>query len=283
MSQAPPFQIRIATRADLDLMIAWAAHEGWNPGLADGDCFHAADPAGFLVGCLGDQPVACISVVKYEPDFAFLGFYIVKPEQRGQGHGFRLWQDGMARLGDRVVGLDGVVAQQENYKKSGFVLAHNNIRFGGVPGCEPPRDPRIVSIDAGLGDAVVAYDRPFFPARRDAFMRCWLKPERREGRALIENGTVRGYGVIRPCQSGFKIGPLFAETDEGADLLFRALVAGAKGQEVFLDCPEPNRPATDLATRYGLAPVFETARMYRGAAPALPLARIYGITTFELG
>ena len=33
----------------------------------------------------------------------------------------------------------------------------------------------------------------------------------------------------------------------------------------------------------GLTPVFETARMYRGPAPALPLERIFGITTFELG
>jgi len=29
--------------------------------------------------------------------------------------------------------------------------------------------------------------------------------------------------------------------------------------------------------------VFETARMYTGPAPAIDLARIYGITTFELG
>ena len=66
-------------------------------------------------------------------------------------------------------------------------------------------------------------------------------------------------------------------------MLFRALAAGAKGAQVFLDCPEPNRAATDLAARYRLSPVFETARMYRGAAPALPLDRIYGITSFELG
>ncbi len=123
----------------------------------------------------------------------------------------------------------------------------------------------------------------FFPAARDAFLRCWLRPERREGRTLIEEGTVRGYGVIRPCRRGFKIGPLFADTNEAADALFRALAASAKGEEVFLDCPDPNRPATDLAARYGLSPVFETARMYRGAVPDLPLSRIYGITTFELG
>ena len=114
-------------------------------------------------------------------------------------------------------------------------------------------------------------------------MRCWLRPERREGRALVEDGAVRGYGVIRPCRRGFKIGPLFADSADRADLLFRALAASANGEEVFLDCPEPNRPATDLAARYHLSPVFETARMYRGVAPALPLARSYGITTFELG
>jgi GNAT superfamily N-acetyltransferase len=279
----PSLHIGTATRAELDLMVEWAANEGWNPGLADVDCFYAADPAGFLVGRLGDEPVGCISVVTYKPAFAFLGFYIVKPELRGQGYGLRLWQAGMALLDNRIVGLDGVVAQQENYKRSGFVLAHRNIRFGGMPDCKQPLDARLASIGSDLVDAVVLYDRTFFPATRDAFLRCWLRPVERKGLALIENGAVRGYGVIRACQRGFKIGPLFADIDEGADLLFRALAADAKGAEVFLDCPEPNRAATDLAARHGLSPVFETARMYRGAAPELPLQRIFGISTFELG
>jgi Acetyltransferase (GNAT) domain/Acetyltransferase (GNAT) family len=275
--------IGTATRAELDLMVEWAAGEGWNPGLADADCFHAADPAGFLIGRLNGEPVGCISVVTYQPAFAFLGFYIVKPEHRGRGHGFSIWQAGMARLAGRVVGLDGVIAQQDNYRKSGFVLAHRNIRFGGVVDCEQPRDVSIAAIGADLVGAVVAYDRAFFPAARDAFLRCWLRPVPRTGLALVEGGAVRGYGVMRACQRGCKIGPLFADTDEGADLLFRALAASAKGEEVFLDCPEPNRLATELAARYGLSPVFETARMYRGAAPTLPLPRIYGISTFDLG
>jgi len=94
---------------------------------------------------------------------------------------------------------------------------------------------------------------------------------------------VRGYGVVRACRNGYKVGPLFADDEEGADILFRALAASANGQPVFLDCPEPNRSATDLATRYGLSPVFETARMYRGGTPNVPLRQIYGITTLELG
>jgi GNAT superfamily N-acetyltransferase len=276
-------QICIATRPDLDRMVDWATGEGWNPGLADGDCFYAADPAGFLVGRLDDEPAGCISVVRYEPGFAFLGFYIVKPERRRQGYGFQLWQAGMARLAGRVVGLDGVIAQQENYRKSGFVLCHRNIRFGGAVDCEEPRDPSIVAVEPALIDRVMSYDRVFFPADRNTFMRCWLQPRQRKALALIEDGAVQGYGVIRRCRSGFKIGPLFSDTEAGADLLFRALASTVKGADVFLDCPEPNRPASDLAARHGLSPVFETARMYRGPAPALPLPRIYGITTFELG
>src|SRR5215203_5747049 len=172
MQKASALQIRTMTRNDLDLAVEWAAREGWNPGLADAACFHAADPEGFLVGCLSGEPVGCISAVAYGPTFGFLGFYIVKPDLRGRGYGYLLWQAGMARLENRVVGLDGVIAQQENYKRSGFVFAHRNIRFGGVPNCEHDSDPRLTPIRAELEETILAYDRAFFPASRDTFLRC---------------------------------------------------------------------------------------------------------------
>lgn len=275
-------RIATATRDDVDLMLEWAAQEGWNPGLDDADAFFAADPGGFLIGRIDGQPVGCISVVRYPPAFGFLGFYIVTPEGRGQGHGLALWRAGMARLDSRLVGLDGVVDQQPNYQESGFTLAHRNIRFGGRLDVPPPDDPRLRKVDAGLVRGVAAYDAAFFPADRTTFLTSWLDPDRRTALALVEGGSVRGYGVVRACREGGKIGPLFADTAEGADLLFQALASRASG-EVFLDCPEPNTAATALATAYGLSPVFETARMYRGMAPPLPLERTFGITTFELG
>jgi hypothetical protein len=76
---------------------------------------------------------------------------------------------------------------------------------------------------------------------------------------------------------------LFADSERGADLLFQALASETKGAPVFLDLPEANRAAVQLAANYGLAPVFETARMYRGARPDLLLSQTYGISTFELG
>ena len=61
--------IGVMTRDDLDLAIEWAAAEGWNPGLDDAECFRAADPAGFLMGRLGGEPVVSISVVRYGDTF----------------------------------------------------------------------------------------------------------------------------------------------------------------------------------------------------------------------
>ncbi|PIY73901.1 MAG: GNAT family N-acetyltransferase, partial [Rhodobacterales bacterium CG_4_10_14_0_8_um_filter_70_9] len=38
-----------------------------------------------------------------------------------------------------------------------------------------------------------------------------------------------------------------------------------------------------LAQALGLAPSFETARMWRGDAPREDLSRVFGVATFELG
>ncbi len=83
------YQIRTMTRKDLDIAVDWAAKEGWNPGIYDTDVFYATDPKGFLLGFLGDEPIASISSVSYDDTFGFLGFYIVKPEYRGKGYGWK--------------------------------------------------------------------------------------------------------------------------------------------------------------------------------------------------
>jgi len=268
--------------------IEWAAAEGWNPGLDDLAAFHAADPPGFLIGTRDGEPVSSISVVRYGPDFGFLGFYIVRSDQRGTGAGIATWNAGMARLGERCIGLDGVVAQQDNYRRSGFALAGRNLRHGGVPALErAPAPGSVRAAEAADLPAILAYDRRFFAARRDRFAATWALPAegaRRAARLALRDGGIAGYGVIRACRSGHKIGPLFAEDEATAEALFAAL-AGAvpERSEVFLDTPADNAAALRLAARHGLAPVFETARMYRGPAPDLPLAQTFGITTFELG
>ncbi len=280
--------IRTLDPAGVALAIDWAAAEGWNPGLGDAEPFRSVDPDGFLGLFVDGAMAASISAVAYDEDFAFIGFYICRKDLRGHGYGKRLWDAALGRLGTRTVGLDGVVAQQANYTKSGFVLAHRNIRYSGNPSPAEPRSAAIVEIgdDApeSLSDLIVAYDRPLFPGRRDEFVRQWIAGASVERRtvAFVQGQIVRGYGTIRRCREGYKIGPLFADDAEIAESIFAALAAPARGP-VILDVPEPNAAARRLAEGFGMAPSFETARMYRGAARALSLQRIFGITSFELG
>ena len=98
------------------------------------------------------------------------------------------------------------------------------------------------------------------------------------------DGELKGYAVLRPCRTGFKIGPLFADTPALAARLFVAMRAQVpNGGRFYLDVPAPQLEPVALAQRHGMQPVFETARMYTGEAPALPLQRVFGITSFELG
>jgi ribosomal protein S18 acetylase RimI-like enzyme len=280
-------RIRPMTRAELDVVVDWAAAEGWNPGWHDADTFHAADPGGFLLGLIGGEPVSAISAVRYGNRFAFIGFYMVRPDFRGQGHGIAIWRAAMQRLAGRTIGLDGVVAQQQSYRRSGFELAWNNVRYEG----RATHDGRVGDAIVPIGSAVselsdlLTYDAAFFPDDRRGFVRHWVAQTGSMTLAIRDGeGRLTGYGVIRPCRIGWKVGPLFADDADGADRLLRALMSHAAPDDAIqLDIPAGNRRALALVRAHGMRPVFETARMYAGPTPDLPIDRIFGITTFELG
>jgi GNAT superfamily N-acetyltransferase len=279
------FIVRTMQAHEVEHAIQWAQQEGWNPGLHDAACFRAADPDGFFIGMLGDEPVGSISAVRYGEHFGFIGLYIVKPEFRGKGFGFRIWQHAMAYLAGRNIGLDGVVEQQGNYRKSGFQLAHRNVRFEGAvqPRRAQAQNLAMKDLKEWPFERLMAYDRSCFAASRERFLADWIAQPDSTAIAAVHDGKMRGYGVLRKCFNGFKIGPLFADDARTAEALFEALIARHEGAMFVLDVPEPNAAAVALAQQRGMTSVFETARMYTQAVPAIPLARVFGITSFELG
>lgn len=265
----------------MDIMIDWAAAEGWNPGLNDAQCFYQADPQGFFIGKIEGEPIGSIGAVSYGDSFGFIGLYIVVPAYRGMGYGIPLWEMAMEYLGYRNIGLDGVIAQQENYKKSGFQFAYRNIRYQGRMKGIPSKT--LLPVKELSFQQILQYDRRFFPASRDTFLSCWLEQPNSLSLAKVEKGLITGYGTIRACRRGFKIGPLFADDAAVAEELLLALVTRADGDQIYFDVPERNPAAVSLAEKYGMKMIFETARMYTSEEPNIELSKVFGITTYELG
>lgn len=276
-----PGAVRRLEAGEVHLAIEWARREGWNPGRFDAACFYAADPEGFLVALHEDQPAAVISVVRYGPAFAFLGLYICRPDLRGKGFGRRVWEAGIAHAGQRTIGLDGVPAQQHNYARSGFNLAWTNTRYEGIGGGDPV--PGLVDLDMVPFDAIARYDKHTFEADRRRFLRGWVSQPDAVRLGAVRDGTLTGWGLLRPCAEGWKIGPLFADDRATGERLIHGLMAAIPDEHVYLDVPEPNAIANAVARAREMQPVFETARMYAGPRPPLDLDRVWGVTSFELG
>jgi len=271
------------TKSDLDLAISWAAKEGWNPGLHDRNAFYNTDPQGFFMGFLNGKPISCISAVSYGKDFGFLGFYIVHTKHRNKGYGIKIWNKAIDYLKTQNIGLDGVTAQQENYKKSGFKLAYRNIRYQGMAKKYEVNDNSIIKIDLIPFAELVHYDNQLFPVSRPQFLKYWISEPESLTLGFLKDDRLVGYGMIRKCITGYKIGPLFADNKLIAEDLFKSLNNFAIGSAIFLDVLEVNKEALNLADKYKMKPMFETARMYTKKPPVINLKKIFGVTTFEVG
>jgi GNAT superfamily N-acetyltransferase len=279
--------IRGMTRAELDTLVEWAADEGWNPGNNDAEIFWNTDPEGFVAAELGGELIGGGSIVSYGSRFGFMGFFIVRPDHRSQGIGRQLWFHRRDLLISRlqappVIGMDGVFGMQDFYARGGFVFCNRDLRFEGVGAATTPAD-MLVELSAVSFAEISQYDAAHFPAPRERFLKAWITQPDSRALGAVQNGILRGYGVIRPCRRGFKIGPLFAADSDTAETLFLGLGDIAPGEPIFLDAPENNPLAMALARRHNLREVFGCARMYYGPPPVLPHREIFGVTTFELG
>jgi GNAT superfamily N-acetyltransferase len=279
--------VRNMTRAEVDQLVEWAAREGWNPGLHDADLFWHTDPEAFIAAEVNGELAGGGAITAYDGRFGFMGFFIMRPAFRGRGLGNQLWHARRQRLLDRLaagatVGMDGVFNMQAYYAKGGFVFSHRDIRFEGK-GETSPMGQAIVPLAEVPFDDVMAYDRRCFPAPRERFLRAWIAQPDSLALGARNQGRMAGFGVIRRCGQGCKVGPLFADDPDIAEALFSALSGFAPGEPVYLDTPENNPQALALVARHGMKEVFGCARMYLGPFPSLPAERIFGVTTFELG
>jgi GNAT superfamily N-acetyltransferase len=287
-------EIRNMTRPELGELVDWAAEEGWNPGLHDADLFWATDPEAFIAADQDGEMIGGGAITSYNGKFGFMGLFIVRPEFRGRGFGNQLWHVRRDRLIKRLqagaaIGMDGVFDMQDYYARGGFVFSHRDLRFrldipdGGLPLSGSCIGAVIRPLAEIPFDEILAYDRSCFPAPRPTFLKGWIGQPDSLALGCQKDGLLSGFGVVRACREGCKIGPLFSDDIQTADLLFTHLTKFAAGGPVYLDMPENNRAALELVQQHGMTEVFGCARMYLGPAPDIANHHIFGVTTFELG
>jgi GNAT superfamily N-acetyltransferase len=285
-------EIRNMTRPEVDELVAWAAREGWNPGRHDAELFWSTDPEAFIAAVMDGEMIGGGAITSYNGEFGFMGLFIVRPEFRGQGFGNSLWHARLQRLRNRLhpgasIGMDGVFDMQSYYARGGFVFSHRNMRFRAEitqpPVPSPDAEKYFQPLTDIQFDQVDSYDRTCFPTHRPNFLKAWISQPDSLAVGYRRDGKLRGYGVVRRCVEGCKVGPLFADEAQIAEALYASLSGFAVGGPLFLDAPENNTAAMALVTQHQMVEVFGCARMYLGLPPVVAHERIFGVTTFELG
>lgn len=271
-------------------LLNWAQTEGWNPGIEDANAFYLTDPSGFL-GLKIDNDLACaMSLVKHTEKFGFLGLYICHPRFRGKGLGFTLWQAALNGFDDVTIGLDGVVEQQANYRKSGFQYAWKNRRFKALAKHllllqpEFPDNLHVQQIGPSLIKKVIEYDEKIGGYSRPLFLQNWFR-ETKSRLTLVatHQNNVCGVVTIRQCIEDYKIGPLLADSANIAEALLQKAITKIGADRFYIDVPETNAVANNMLKELQCETVFETARMYRGKAPTCQFEKLFGVATLELG
>lgn len=273
--------------AGVNTLVDWAASEGWNPGLSDAELFYAADPNGFYGCFIGNELVAGGSVVSYGGEFGFMGLFIVKPEFRGAGIGAQLWHFRKNLLLSRLkkqaaIGMDGVVAMQPFYNQGGFDIHFRDERYQRM-GEIYETNPNVSAVNHEDLESILEYDRACFGVDRPDFLLPWIKQPYGNAIKYCQNQQLKGFAVIRKCQTGFKVGPLFADDEDVAEALYKQCLTIASGAVVFIDIPLINDSAVRLVKKFQAEYVFECARMYLGTPPNTTISKVFGITSFELG
>ncbi len=292
------YAIERMTRDEAEVLFGWAAAEGWNPGLSDLDVAWDYDPEAFIAlrrnqGGGGPELVGGGVILSHAGRCGFMGLFIMRADHRRRGLGRTLWHERLRRLRARLqpdafIGMDGVFDMAPFYAAGGFAYQHRDLRFEGAAergGLLAATGVATVNLAAVPFDRLAAYDSGVFGVPRAAFLQRWLTVPGGEGRAVrrASDGAILGYAFRRPCVSGHKLGPVFADDPLVARALIRDLLQPVAGSSAVLDVPEPNVAALGIARELGWTQPFGCARMILGSVPADQTARVFGVTSFEFG
>lgn len=276
--------IRNIQLSEMNFPIQLNSLEDRNPGLFDAEYFYRTDPGGFFAAFLDEKPAGCISAVSYGKNYGFIGMHIVLKEFALSPVRDELLKAAMKKLEGRNIGINCLPSQKEYYESFGFKFAHRIYTFEGLShrNFNVPYD--VVSPYLFPFPLLHQFDKKCFPYDRKAFIQFWLSQPKSLIQAVVNDNKYSGYGLFRPCETGYSISPLFSDDCVTAEKILSSLIYYMEpDQPFYMDIPEPNDNALGLADRMEMKKAGESLRMYSISEPDIQLNNIYSFTSSVLG
>jgi GNAT superfamily N-acetyltransferase len=209
-----------------------------------------ADDRLLVQGALGDFGT-CMTLAKMT----------VAAEQQRRGWGARLLDEFLARADARgvPVGLCATDQGRPLYASRQFEVTGELVILMGNPDLGTGEGGMVVPVSDA--ESAVELDRRFSGCDRSRMLRARCREASAKFRLAAGES---GFGLASAQGEGTLIGPILAETEQGARLLARALLAAATGP-VRIDVPSEHVDFRNWLVKLGLCERAQRVEMGRGA------------------
>lgn len=273
----PEYIIRNARNKDVRALKDLIFPEEWNIGAEDIDFFVKHYANNLYVGEIDGKIISCLLGLEYNPELAFFGMYVVDPNYRKQKYGIQLALHVLEHTKSKIWGNDGVMEQVDSYKRNGFKTYHNNIRLSGkAKVINHTKMHEFVTVNGEIPKGLLDLDYQCFRTNRAPFIKKWL--DRKDIKAICHKniaGHIDGFGMIRPAQKGYVIGPIYAETYTIFQAIINKFLAEIEGKEFYIEVPEINPYFGKIKKEYGLEESFTMARMYTSPPKEIAIKKVF--------
>jgi predicted N-acetyltransferase YhbS len=255
------------TAADIPLGMRLKQQAGWNQIEADWRRFLDLAEGGAFVAELDGRGVGT-TVTTVFGRVAWIAMVLVDEAFRGQGIGKRLVAHALEhldRFGVPTIRLDATPLGRPLYESLGFVVEYGLARWETAAASAAGKSrTETVAVHPGDLDAIAALDRRATGTDRRRLIERLYRDRPDIFQAVRSGPTVLGYLARRPGARAAQIGPGVAVEPQAGLTLADAALRACAGQQIFIDIPEGNAPATAWAASRGFAVQRQLTRMRRG-------------------
>ena len=155
-----------------------------------------------------------------------------------------------------MIGLDATHLGEPIYRRSGFDVVGDTVRWEGVA-ANAAYAPMGIVLREGFHHGILELDRRCAGIDRSALLRDLGQTARMI--SLEAKGATTAYAVVRPGRSADHVGPVVATDPENFARIFGQAVGMCAGGMVM--CDVLNEKAGDVLLSHGLKPVRHLKRM----------------------